>query len=52
MKGKTTRAKPKVVVNDYLEAPEESVDAHKKVILCMDIMFIDEVHVSLVVVWC
>jgi hypothetical protein len=44
MKGKTVRPKPKVVVNDYLEVPTELVEAHKKVILCMDIMFIDEVR--------
>jgi hypothetical protein len=43
MKGKTTRSKPKIVINDYVEVPQELLDAHEKVIICMDIMFIDEV---------
>jgi hypothetical protein len=43
MKGKTTRKQPKAVVNDYVEVPKELIDAPKEVVLCLDIMFIDEV---------
>jgi hypothetical protein len=43
MKGKSTRRKPKVVVNDYVEVPRELIEAHKHIVLCMDIMFIDQV---------
>jgi hypothetical protein len=42
LKGKAVRPKPKVVVNDYVEVPRELVDAHKSLILCVDIMYIDE----------
>ena len=43
IKGKTVRKKPKVVVNDYIEIPKELIKAHKGIILCADIMFIDQV---------
>ena len=43
IKGKSTRPKPPVVVNDYVEIPKELIDAHKNVEVCADIMFIDGV---------
>ena len=43
LKGKTTRPKPKVAVNDYIEIPKEIVEAHKGIKLCADLMFIDGV---------
>jgi hypothetical protein len=43
IKGKSTRSKPKVVINDYGEVPKELIDAQKNVTLCVDIMFLDEV---------
>jgi hypothetical protein len=43
MKGKTTRKTPKQVINDFVEVPKELVEAHKHVVLCMDIMYIDGV---------
>ena len=43
IKGKSVRKKPKVVVSDYIEIPRELIKAHKGVILCADIMFINEV---------
>jgi hypothetical protein len=43
MKGKTTRKTTKQVINDYVEVPKELVEAHKHVVLCMDIMYIDGV---------
>ena len=43
IKGKSVRKKPKVVVNDYIEIPRELIQAHKGIILCADIMFIDQV---------
>jgi hypothetical protein len=43
IKGKSTRSKPKVVINDYVEVPKELIEAQKSVTLCVDIMFLDEV---------
>ena len=43
IKGKSVRKKPKVVVNDYIEIPKDLIKAHKGIVLCADIMFIDQV---------
>ena len=43
IKGKSVRKKPKVVVNDYIEIPRGLIKAHQGIILCADIMFINEV---------
>ena len=43
IKGKSVRKKPKVVVNDYIEIPRELIKAHQGIILCADIMYIEEV---------
>ena len=43
LKGKSTRKKPKVVVNDYVEIPRELIEAHQGVEICADIIFIDKV---------
>jgi hypothetical protein len=43
MKGKVTRKQPKAVINDYVEVPKGLIDAQKEVVLCVDIMFVDEV---------
>ena len=42
-KGKTTRPKPKVAVNDYIEIPKEIVEAHQGIELCADVLYIDGV---------
>jgi hypothetical protein len=41
LKGKTTRQKPTPVINDYIEIPEELINNHQKVTLCMDGMKIN-----------
>jgi hypothetical protein len=41
LKGKTTRSKPAPVVSDYIEIPQELIDNHSNVILCMDVMKIN-----------
>ena len=41
LKGKSTRKKPRAVVNDYIEIPKEFIEAHKSVILFVDILYID-----------
>ena len=43
LKGKTTRSKPPVVVNDWVEVPRELKLAHQGIILCADILFIEEI---------
>ena len=43
LKGKTTRAKPTPVVNDYIEIPMELITTHQNVVLCMDGMKINNV---------
>ena len=40
LKGKTTRKKPNVVINDYIEVPEELKQAQRDIELCIDIMYI------------
>ena len=42
-KGKTTRTKPNVAVNDYIEIPKEIVEAHQGIELCADALCIDGV---------
>lgn len=41
LKGKTTRAKPLPVVQDYIDIPRELVDNHQEITLCMDAMKIN-----------
>ena len=43
LKGKNTRKKPRVFVNDYIEIAKEFIEAHKGVILFVDILCIDGV---------
>jgi len=43
LKGKSTRKKPRVVTNDYIEIPKEFIDTHKSVVLFVDILHIDGV---------
>ena len=40
LKGKTTRKKPNIVVNEYIEVPEELMQAQRDAHLCVDIMYI------------
>jgi len=40
-KGKRTRKKRRVVVNDYIEIPKEFIEAHKGIILFVDILRVD-----------
>jgi len=42
-KGKSTRKKSRAVANDHIEIPKEFVEAHKGVILFVDILHIDGV---------
>ena len=42
-KGKSTRKKPRAVVNDYIEIPKEFIEAHKGAIPFVDILYIDGV---------
>jgi len=49
LKGKSTRPRPRVVVNDYIEIPRSLKQAHQGITLCADIMFIDEVPLLLTV---
>ena len=43
LKDKTTRSKPVPVVNDYVEVPQELIDAQKGIDLCVDVTFIQGV---------
>ena len=40
LKGKTTRRKPNIVVNDYVEVPEALKKAQRDIHLCVNIMYI------------
>ena len=59
LKGKSTRRKPRVVVNDYVEIPKEFIEAHKGVILFVDVLYIDGVtflltlskNIRLITIW-
>ena len=41
MKGKTTRAKPKVVVNDTIDIPKELITKNYYIDLCIDIIYVN-----------
>jgi hypothetical protein len=41
LKGKTTRGKPSPVVSDYIEIPQELINNHQDIVLCMDGMMIN-----------
>ena len=43
IKGKTVRKKPLPVVHDYIEIPPELKLKHRKVTLCMDTCFVNEI---------
>ena len=43
LKGKSTRKKPKPVVDDYIEIPKQLIEAHKGVILFADVIYIEGV---------
>ena len=40
LKGKTTRSKPKLTIQDYIEIPSELKSAHQGINLCADLMYI------------
>jgi len=42
LKGKSTRRKPKVVVDDYIEIPPELIENSADIVLCMDIMYVNK----------
>ena len=41
LKGKTTRRKPLPVVSDYIEIPQELVNAQRDITLCIDGMYVN-----------
>ena len=43
LKGKSVRRKPKPVLEDWIQLPEEIHNKHRRIELCMDIMYIDGV---------
>ena len=40
LKGRTTKQRPKVVVDGFIEIPREIIENNQELILCMDMMFI------------
>ncbi len=42
LKGRSTRSKPKPIVDDTIEVPPEILDNNQRLELCMDIMFINK----------
>ena len=42
LKGITTRQRPKVVVNYFIEIPREMIENNQELIMCMDIIFINQ----------
>ena len=42
LKGRTTRQSPKMVVGGFIEIPIELVENNEELILCMDIVFINQ----------
>ena len=42
LKGITTRKRPKVVVDYFIEIPRELIDNNQELIMCMEIMFINQ----------
>ena len=42
MEVRTTKQSPKVVVDDFIETSRELIENNQELILCMDIMFIDQ----------
>ena len=43
LKGKSTRRKPKAVLEDWIELPKEILEKHSKIELCIDVMYINGV---------
>jgi hypothetical protein len=43
LKGKTTRHRPAPVINDYVEVPQELLDNHHNIILCIDTIKINNI---------
>ena len=43
IKGKTTRKKPRQVIDDHVEAPQELLEAHKSIDMSIDVLWIEEV---------
>ena len=41
LKGKTVRTRPHKVVSNYIEIPDRLLDAHKRIVLCIDIMYVE-----------
>ena len=42
LKGRTTRQIPKGVVDDFIEIPQKLIDNNQELILCMNIVFINQ----------
>ena len=42
LKGRKTRQRPKVVVDNFIELLRELIENNQELILCMDIMFINQ----------
>ena len=42
LEGRTTIQRAKVVVDDFIEIPKEPIETKKELILCMDIMFMNQ----------
>ena len=43
LKGKSTRKKPKPVLEDWIELPKEILEKHRRIELCIDVMYINGV---------
>ena len=43
LKGKSTRKKPKPVLEDWIELPKEILEKHSRIELCIDVMYINGV---------
>ena len=43
LKGKSVRKKPNPVLKDWIQLPEEIHNKHRRIELCMDIMYINGV---------
>ena len=43
LKGKSTQRNPKPVLEDWIEMPQEILEKHRKIELCIDVMYINGV---------
>ena len=43
LKGKSTCKKPQPVLEDWIELPQEILEKHRKIELCIDVMYINGV---------